>query len=173
MRPGLFDSKEDVMSDGLTDGYRSSLDAERRRMLLRSVAASLVDGDDRSKTVDAANDIMFYQASFYAVDPAQDREAQAVVFLDRLRAGDKASWARLMVFAIKNPDSYGGDGFQALKDLSPFKGRTLVTAKSDVHDLRLVRQADIECTIARQAGPSGNKLYVLDLAVLEDFSLEP
>jgi len=161
------------MSDGLTEGYRSSLAAERRRLLLRSVAASLADSGDRTKASEAVNDIMAYQNSLYPADTEKDRESQAVGFLDRLRQGDKASWARFLAFAIQNPDSYGGEDYQALKSLSPFRGMTLVTAKSDGCALRLVRQADIECTIARQAGPSGNKLYVLDLAVLEDFDLGP
>lgn len=159
------------MSDGLTDGNRSSLAAERRRMLLRSVAASLAAGDDRMKLSDAVNDIMSHEASLYAVDGARDREAQAAGFIDRLRAGDRPTWARYLAFAMDNPNGYGDEDFAKLKDLSPFRDMTLAVARSDGSCLRLVRSADIECTIAKQAGPRGHKLYVLDLSVFEDYDL--
>ena len=161
------------MSDGLTDGYRSSMAAERRYMFLRSLADCLKDPQNVSLSQMAMNDIMAHESALYPADSASNREARAADFLDRLHQGDRATWASLLAFAIRDCAGLNRGCFFVLKDMSPFCHATIVIAKADGSSLRLGRTDDIEYTIARQAGLSCDKLAILDLSVTETYDLKP
>ncbi|MFA5185563.1 MAG: hypothetical protein WC551_03690 [Patescibacteria group bacterium] len=167
------------MSDGLTDGYRSTMAAERRLMLLRSVTTSLRDRENRGKTLDAVNDIMFFQDSLYSRDPSRDREEAATAFLSNLQENSLEAWAQLMAFALRDYGStLSRKEFQDLKDLSPFKGKTLAIAIYTGSGTHLHAARDFETELEAQlSGKELNsdhlsKLVALDLTVTSAFDVK-
>ncbi|MBI5655225.1 hypothetical protein HZC53_06270 [Candidatus Uhrbacteria bacterium] len=158
------------MSDGLTDANRSTQAAERRCMLLRSVVECLEGWDDETKRQTAANDVVAFYQALVNLNAGLDRETGALMFLDSLRTQYPQSWAVLLAFALK----YGtASEVDALKNLSPFRGKTLVimpTKRLNLADdlMRTLRDQVDDLETFDDDAPV---LVVLDLHVESAFNL--
>jgi hypothetical protein len=137
------------MSDGLTDGYRSSLAAERRCSLFRSITASLLDWRDNAMRQTAVNDIMAFERWLCDQGGQKSREAAAVQFLDNLRSNDTDAWTRLLASALRHGEN---EYFRCLKNLSPLRDAVLLLVESSGDKISLVSATDLEQTLSLKLG---------------------
>lgn len=164
------------MSDGLTDAHRSTLAAERRRMLFRSVVDCLQDWDDEAKRSTAVNDIMAFEKKLYSVDGTTSRGFAARGFLDDLRRNHSLAWGQILAFALTD----GADSeFRGLKDLSPFKDKTLIITRNFGRQVQISNNLDLVAglerqNLVRQRYPTNDtKLVVLDISVSAVLGVKP
>lgn len=156
------------MSDGLTDARNATLAAERRRQLVVAVAECL-ESKDRTERYRAVNSLMEFQERLFDVPPGTSREAAAMEFLDRLHDSFRDAWAQILAFALRDcGDRLPAAEFARLKQLSPFRGKTLVVSLTGYHGTRLTSIRDLERLVGETSAGSDNdgfRLLALDCSV--------
>jgi len=149
------------MSDGLSDLSRSTRDAEKRREMLHEITACLKDRDDAGKGDAAVKGILAFQDALYVRDSSRDPEAAAAEFLSRLHQQLPEAWAQLLAFALKEYGRlFGRQEFRELKELSPFKGKTIVIVYSNANGAQIVNKRDLEDKLEQQLPRHGGDLLI-------------